>query len=51
MNTFWRIVSYLRNYRLRLLGAFLCSAGVAALQAVNAWLVKPVLDDIFIARN
>jgi subfamily B ATP-binding cassette protein MsbA len=51
MNTFWRIVSYLRNYRLRLLGAFLCSVGVAALQAVNAWLVKPVLDDIFIARN
>jgi subfamily B ATP-binding cassette protein MsbA len=51
MNTLWRIVSYLRNYRLRLLGAFLCSAGVALLQAVNAWLVKPVLDDIFIGRN
>ncbi|MFA9562706.1 MAG: lipid A export permease/ATP-binding protein MsbA, partial [Nitrospirota bacterium] len=39
------------NYRLRLLGAFVCSAGVAALMGVNAWLVKPVLDDIFIARN
>jgi len=51
MNTLWRIVSYLRNYRLRLLGAFLCSVGVALLQAVNAWLVKPVLDDIFIGRN
>ncbi len=51
MNIIWRIVSYLRNYRLRLLGAFLCSAGVALLQAVNAWLVKPVLDDIFIGRN
>ena len=51
MNILWRIVSYLRNYRLRLLGAFLCSAGVALLQAVNAWLVKPVLDDIFIGRN
>ncbi len=51
MNTLWRIVSYLRNYRLRLIGAILCSAGVAALQGVNAWLVKPVLDDIFIARN
>ena len=51
MNILWRIVSYLRNYRLRLLGAFLCSAGVALLQGVNAWLVKPVLDDIFIARN
>ena len=51
MNILWRIVSYLRDYRLRLLVAFLCSAGVAALQGVNAWLVKPVLDDIFIARN
>jgi subfamily B ATP-binding cassette protein MsbA len=51
MNILWRIVSYLRDYRLRLLIAFLCSAGVAALQGVNAWLVKPVLDDIFIARN
>jgi subfamily B ATP-binding cassette protein MsbA len=51
MNTLWRIVSYLRNYRLRLLGAVVCSAGVAAIMGVNAWLVKPVLDDIFIARN
>ena len=51
MNIIWRIVSYLRNYRLRLLGAILCSVGVAVLQGVNAWLVKPVLDDIFIARN
>jgi subfamily B ATP-binding cassette protein MsbA len=51
MNALWRIVFYLRNYRLRLLGAFLCSAGVAAMMGVNAWLVKPVLDDIFIARN
>lgn len=51
MNTLWRIVSYLRNYRLRLLGAFVCSAGVASMMGVNAWLVKPVLDDIFIARN
>jgi len=51
MNALWRIVSYLRNYRLRLLAAFVCSAGVAAMMGVNAWLVKPVLDDIFIARN
>ena len=29
----------------------MCSAGVAAIMGVNAWLVKPVLDDIFIARN
>jgi subfamily B ATP-binding cassette protein MsbA len=51
MKTFWRIVVYLRDYRLRLVGAFLCSAGVAGLAAVYAWLVQPVLDGIFIDRN
>jgi subfamily B ATP-binding cassette protein MsbA len=51
MKTFWRIVFYLRDYRLRLVGAFLCSAGVAGLSAVYAWLVQPVLDGIFIERN
>ncbi len=51
MKTFWRIVYYLRDYRLRLIGAFFCSAGVAGLSAVYAWLVQPVLDGIFIDRN
>ncbi|MDX1411189.1 MAG: lipid A export permease/ATP-binding protein MsbA [Nitrospirales bacterium] len=51
MKTFLRILTYLRDYRLRLLGAFLCSGGVAALSAVYAWLVQPVLDEIFIERN
>ena len=51
MKTFWRIVFYLRDYRLRLVGAFVCSAGVAGLSAVYAWLVQPVLDGIFIDRN
>ncbi|HBP90697.1 MAG TPA: ABC transporter permease, partial [Nitrospiraceae bacterium] len=51
MKTFWRIVTYLKEYRLRLIGAFLCSAGVAGLSAVYAWLVQPVLDGIFIERN
>ncbi len=51
MNTFWRIIRYLRDYRLRLIGAFVCSAGVAGLSAVYAWLVQPVLDGIFIDRD
>ena len=51
MNTFWRIVAYLKPYRLRLVVAFFCSAGVAALQAATALLVSPVLEDIFIDRN
>lgn len=51
MKTFLRILTYLRDYRLRLVGAFICSAGVAGLSAVYAWLVQPVLDEIFIDRN
>ncbi len=51
MNTLWRIVEYLKPYRLRLVIAFFCSGGVAALQAVTAWLVGPVLQEIFIDRN
>ena len=51
MKTLWRIVEYLKPYRLRLLVAFFCSAGVAALQGATALLVSPVLEDIFIDRN
>jgi subfamily B ATP-binding cassette protein MsbA len=51
MNIFWRILHYLKDYRLRLVGAFVCSAGVAGLSAVYAWLVQPVLDGIFIDRD
>ena len=51
MNIFWRIVAYLKPYRLRLLLAILCSGGVAAGQGATAWLVAPVLQDIFIDFN
>ena len=51
MKTFWRLIQYVREYRLRLIIACLCSAGVAILMAVNAWLVEPVLDKIFIEKN
>ena len=51
MNVLWRIVVYLKPYRLRLVLAILCSAGVAAGQGATAWLVAPVLQDIFIDFN
>jgi subfamily B ATP-binding cassette protein MsbA len=51
MNTLWRIIAYLKPYRFRLFLAFLCSGGVAAFQGVTAWLVGPVLQEIFIDRN
>ena len=46
-----RLVRYLKPYRYRLGAAFLCSGLVAAFSGAYAWLVKPVLDEIFINKN
>lgn len=51
MTLFLRLLAYLQRYRLRLAAAFLCSALVAALTGAYAWLVRPVLDDIFINKD
>ncbi|MDH4185768.1 MAG: lipid A export permease/ATP-binding protein MsbA [Nitrospira sp.] len=46
-----RLFSYLKPYRVRLGAAFACSGLVAAFSGAYAWLVKPVLDEIFINKN
>jgi len=51
LDRFVRLVRYLRPYRMRLVAAFLCSALVAVFSGAYAWLVKPVLDEIFINKN
>ena len=51
MSLFLRLLSYLRHYRIRLAAAFVCSALVAGLTAAYAWLVRPVLDGIFINKD
>ncbi len=51
LNQFIRLVRYLKPYRVRLVAAFVCSGLVAAFSGAYAWLVKPVLDEIFINRN
>jgi ATP-binding cassette, subfamily B, bacterial MsbA len=51
LDRFLRLVRYLRPYRVRLIAAFLCSGLVAAFSGAYAWLVKPVLDEIFINKN
>lgn len=51
MTAFLRILSYLHQYRFRLIVACLCAAGVAGLSGLYAWLVQPVLDEIFIAKD
>ncbi|BCA54250.1 Lipid A export ATP-binding/permease protein MsbA [Nitrospira sp. KM1] len=51
LDRFIRLVRYLKPYRLRLAAAFVCSALVAVFSGAYAWLVKPVLDEIFINKN
>jgi len=46
-----RLFRYLKPYRIRLGAAFLCAGLVAAFSGAYAWLVKPVLDEIFINKN
>ena len=51
MTLFLRLLRYLWQYRLRLAAAFVCSALVAGLTGAYAWMVRPVLDGIFISKD
>jgi ATP-binding cassette, subfamily B, bacterial MsbA len=51
LDRFKRLMRYIRPYRVRFCFAFVCSGLVAALTGVYAWLVRPVLDGIFIDKN
>lgn len=51
MKLWLRLLRYVLRYRLRLLAAFACSGLVASLTGAYAWLVQPVLDDIFIRKD
>jgi len=51
MKLWLRLLRYALSYRVRLLAAFVCSGLVAALTGAYAWLVQPVLDDVFIRKD
>jgi subfamily B ATP-binding cassette protein MsbA len=51
LTRFFRLIRYLRPYQWRLGGAFVCAAFVAGLSGAYAWLVRPVLDGIFISKD
>lgn len=51
MHTYRRLFSYVRPYRHRLVLSILCGLLVSGTTALSALLVKPVLDDIFVARD
>jgi len=42
---------YLRPYWARMLAAFLCMGVVAATTALNAWLMQPMLDRVFVGHD
>ncbi len=43
--------NYIIEHKLKLFIAFICMAIIAAATATNAWLMQPVLDEIFIKKN
>ena len=51
MKTFWRLLQYLREYKIRLLIALVCSGAVAGLTPIYPYSVKVVLDDVLINKN
>jgi ATP-binding cassette, subfamily B, bacterial MsbA len=51
METYLRLLRYMRPYWGRLVAAALCSVLVAAFTGAYAWLVRPALDEIFVNKN
>ena len=51
LEVFRRMLKYLHGYYGRLVAALICAAGVAGTTATYAWLMQPVLDDLFIAKD
>ncbi|HZE20851.1 MAG TPA: ABC transporter transmembrane domain-containing protein, partial [Desulfobaccales bacterium] len=46
-----RLLTYLKPHKGRMIAAILAMVGVSAITALLAYLVKPVLDDIFFAKR
>jgi subfamily B ATP-binding cassette protein MsbA len=51
LKLYLRLIKYLRPHWVRLVFASLCAVVVSLLTAAYAWLVRPVLDDVFIQKD
>ncbi|HLB03283.1 MAG TPA: ABC transporter transmembrane domain-containing protein, partial [Nitrospiria bacterium] len=51
MRLYLRLLNYVKPYWMWLIVAMICAGGVSALTATYAYLVKPVLDGIFIKKD
>jgi subfamily B ATP-binding cassette protein MsbA len=51
MNLYLRLLQFVKPYWVRLAGAMVCMIFVSAASAAAAFLVKPVLDDVFFKKD
>jgi len=51
MNLVRRLIAYLKPYWPSLLGATACAGAVSLLTASYAWMIKPIIDEIFIKNR
>ena len=43
--------NYVKKHQVKLIISIICMIIVAASTAINAWMMQPVLDEIFINKN
>ncbi|HEY8368320.1 MAG TPA: lipid A export permease/ATP-binding protein MsbA [Thermodesulfobacteriota bacterium] len=51
MNLYLRLLAFVRPYAMRLVAGLVCMAGFAAATAATAYLMKPVVDDVFVRKD
>lgn len=51
MKLYLRLLAFLKPYRVHFIAACFCALMAAGFTATYAWLVRPVLDDIFIKKD
>ena len=51
LRLYLRLLAYLKFHKLRMTAAVLSMLGVSVLTALLAYLVKPVLDDVFFGKK
>ena len=51
LRLYFRLLTYLKPHKWRMTAAIVAMLGVSALTALLAYMVKPVLDDVFFAKR
>ncbi|HIE64875.1 MAG: ABC transporter transmembrane domain-containing protein [Nitrospira sp.] len=51
MKLYLRLIVYLKPYRLQFFGAIFCALMVSIMTGTYAWIVRPVMDELFIKKD